>query len=172
MARILNDVEIADLLSEKKPLPQKWRSRVTVREKQNLSYRQRELEIMGEKGSLFRLVFRRNTLNSLDFSIILVFIDSEESEYRLIRHNGRHSEHTNKWEKKHNRSNIRFRNRFHIHRATERYQVEFGAENIDGYAEVTDKYGSFETALDLFIREYGFQDPTQEIQDTNQGQLF
>ncbi len=94
----------------------------------------------------------------MDFSIILTFVDKDRTEYRLLRFNGRHpSQHTNKLEKRKGLSNSVFRNRFHIHRATERYQVD-GLE-IDGYAEVTERYDSFDSALTIFVSENGIKTP-------------
>ena len=54
----------------------------------------------------------------------------------------------------------KFRNAFHTHRATERYQQE-GFE-IDGYAEETDKYYSFDSALEEFARLGSFVVQTKE----------
>jgi hypothetical protein len=61
------------------------------------------------------------------------------------------------YEKARTHPNAFFRNRFHIHRATERYQVE-GYE-IDGYAEATDCYDSLESALNIFVRTNGLSVP-------------
>ena len=121
-------------------------------------FRQRALDIQGEEGHRFRIVLRQNSINMLDFSIILMFIDEDGTSYRLCRFNGRHpSLHTNKWEKQRGLPGATFHNRFHIHHATERYQV---AElEIDGYAEPTQKYSSFDTALEAFIGHNGFQTP-------------
>ena len=161
MSRVLLDTEIAALLAESKPLPANWSSRLTLREKGGQMHRQREIEIEGDGGHRFRVVVRQNVLNQLDFSVILVFADADGTDYRLVRFNGRHpSQHTNKWEKRKGLSNWSFRNRFHIHKATERYQVD-GLE-IDGYAEVTDRYDSFESALSEFVNENGIETPGSE----------
>ena len=97
-------------------------------------------------------------LNQQDFSLILVFVDEDGTEYRLVRFNGRHpSQHTNKWEKRKGLSNWSFRNRFHLHQATERYQVD-GLE-IDGYAEVAEGYDSFDSALTEFVTSNGIEAP-------------
>lgn len=158
MSRVLLDTDIAAMLAERKPLPANWSSRLTVREKAGQMHRQRELSVRGDGGHRFRIVLRQNILNQLDFSILLVFEDDDGSDYRLVRFNGRHpSQHTNKWEKRKGLSDWSFRNRFHIHKATERYQVD-GLE-IDGYAEVTERYDSFESALSEFVNEFGFDAP-------------
>ncbi|MBL8878808.1 MAG: hypothetical protein JNG88_06765 [Phycisphaerales bacterium] len=154
MPRVLTDSEIAGLLSERKQLPANWTSRLAVRPKSDSTFTHREFDLNSEKGRTFRLILRGNTLNPLDFSLVLVFRDEDGTDYRLVRFNGRHpSQHTNKWEKARNLPNAYFRNQFHVHTATERYQVE-GFE-IDGYAEVTDRYDSFDSALDAFVRSNG-----------------
>jgi hypothetical protein len=100
MLRVLIDSEIAELLAERKELPANWMSRLAVRAKSDSTFTHRELDIKGESGRQFRLILRGNTLNPLDFSLVLVFRDADGSDYRLARFNGRHpSQHTNKWEK-------------------------------------------------------------------------
>ena len=151
MTRVLIDKEIAALLSERKPLPSNWQARLSVRSKANQAFQQREMDVTGDDGHEFRIILRRNTLNLLDFSLVLTLVDADGADYILVRFNGRHpSQHTNKWEKLKKLPNAVFRNRFHIHRATERYQVD-GFE-IDGYAEPTDNYDSFESALEEFAK--------------------
>lgn len=155
MARLLTDDEIGVLLREPKRLPTNWRARLQVREKSDVRFRQRDLRIEGDNGNTFRIIIRQNALNLLDFSLILTFEDEKDGTYRLIRFNGRHpSDHTNTWEKRRGLAKSTFRNRFHIHHATERYQIE-GLE-IDGYAEPTDNFESFDSALELFVRSHGF----------------
>jgi len=168
MPRVLTDNEIAELLAEAKPLPANWGSRLTVRAKADSTFTHRELDVAGAAGRKYRIVIRGNTLNPLDFSLILVFRDQDGSDYRLVRFNGRHpSQHTNKWEKSRKLPNATFRNRFHIHRATERYQLE--GYDIEGYAEATDLYDSFETALREFVRSNGLGVPEGTNDDEGLG---
>ena len=49
---------------------------------------------------------------------------------------------------------------FHIHTATERYQV-LENKKEDKYAEVTDRYGDFSGALDCLIEDAGFPPPAE-----------
>lgn len=158
MPRVLTDSEIDALLAEKKPLPDNWVMRLRPRPKSNQSYKHRSLELEGEEGHTFRIILRQNELHQFDFSIVLMFVDVDGPEYRLVRLNGRHSsQHTNKLEKRKNMADSTFRNRFHIHRATERYQL--AGLDIDGYAEPTDDYDSFESALKKFIMSNGLTIP-------------
>ena len=161
MARILTDREIGELLQEVKPLPTNWQSRLQPRPKSNFSYSQRDCDIQGENGHVFRVIIRKNEINPLDFSIILTFRDDIAGEFNLCRYNGKHpSQHTNKLEKAEGLPNSAIRNVFHIHKATQRYQEK--DLTIDGYAEATNDYSSFDTALHVFVRSNGFSVDTTE----------
>jgi hypothetical protein len=158
--RILTDEEIRGLIQEAKTLPENWKTRLRLLPKSGSKHLQRELRVQGMNGNAFRVVLRQSTMNALDFSLILVFQDKDSVEFRLCRYNGRHpSNHTNKWEKARGSVDAVFRSRFHIHMATERYQQE-GYE-MDGYAEVTDRYSSYDSALGEFLRANGFQLPEE-----------
>ena len=158
MAKILKDDEIGQLLVEEKPLPADWEGKLRPRVKQNVAFRQCELDVRGVSGKEFRIVVRQATGNMEDFSIILMYKDIDGTEYRLSRFNGRHpSAHTNKVEKREGKSEVSFRDRFHIHSATERYQLAGLA--IDGFAEPTTVYNSFSSALRGFLDFYKFTRP-------------
>jgi hypothetical protein len=160
--RILKDDEIAGLLKEWKPLPENWKTRLKPLPKSGFKHPQRDLQVCGVNGNTFRIVIRQSTVNVLDFSVILVFQDKDGVEFRLCRYNGRHpSDHTNKLEKTKGHANAIFRDQFHIHMATERYQQ--AGYKIDEYAEATDTYSSFDSALSEFIRANGFQSPQEEL---------
>jgi hypothetical protein len=125
-------------------------SKLQLRPKQG--HKERDLDITGANGSEFRLILRQNLLNVLDFSVILAYSVSSSSQmFRLRRYNGKSHEHTNQIE----------RNRFydfHIHFATERYQHSGLRE--DAYAEVTNRYGDFQGALDCLIQDCGLVRPS------------
>jgi hypothetical protein len=155
MSRILTTQEIQRLLNEPKKLPSNWETRLKPLYRSETCHGRRAYDFTGDNGSKFRIDVRDSTLNLLDFSIILTYIDGSEQEYILTRFNGKHpSGHTNKWEKKHGVQLNYFRNEFHIHEITERYQTEGFA--ADGYAEVTQRYVSFGLALRAFARSNGF----------------
>ena len=162
MPRLLSDDEIQRLLDEPKVLPRNWKGRLEPLPKQNVSFGQRSLRIPGEVGDEFRIIVRLSNKNLFNFSIILSFKDANGDEHRLLRYNGKHSsEHTNKWEKREGGENVKFRNSFHVHRATERYQL--AGFKIDGYAEVTTEYGSFESALQTFVNGNGFRTQSDDL---------
>ena len=94
MAAAYSDSEIAALIREPKPLPDDWNTRTTLRPKRG--HHERHLDVIGESGTEFRLILRQNTINRLDFSIILAVLVPQSSQvFRLCRYNGRSHEHTN-----------------------------------------------------------------------------
>ena len=116
-------------------------------------HEEQHIDLVGEAGSEFRLILRRNRINRLDFSIILaVLVPQSTQVFRLRRHNGRSHEHTNQIE------NETFYD-FHIHFATERYQ-ELGARE-DGYARPTNRYDTFDDALDCLFTDAGIRVPPE-----------
>jgi len=144
-----SDEEIARMIGERKPLPEDYRSRVQLHSKRG--HKERELDIVGENNTLYRLILRQSNSNMLDFSIILAVSPAESSKlFRLRRYNGKHGEHTNQIE-----GNTFYD--FHIHQATERYQ-ESGADE-DTFAEPTDRYGDFHSALRCMLEDCGFEAP-------------
>ena len=156
MARLLTDGEIAMLVQERKPLPSNWRRLLALRTKG--AHQEFEIPVTGGEGHAFRLVARRNSRNPLDFSVILMFVDGDETA-RLRRNNGAHaSDHANKWERDNGIAAwLIERGSFHRHFATERYQAE--GFIIDGYAEPADDYHDFPGAVDDMLRQCGFTEP-------------
>jgi len=149
MAARYTDSEIQQLLTERKPLPEEYRKKLKLREKRG--HREAELSISGAAGTEFRLIARQNSLNILDFSIILAVCPAGSNQlFRVRRHNGKSHEHTNQIEQ-----NTFYD--FHIHMATERYQ-ELGTRE-DAFAEVTDRFGDYETALRCLVEDCGFEVP-------------
>lgn len=157
MPSLLSDKEIAVLLAEPKPLPSDYRSRVQTKPKRG--HRERELDITGAQGSMFRLILRQSSLNPLDFSAILAWLPPQSTTlFRLCRFNGKSHEHTNPLE-------ILTFYDFHIHRATERYQQSGLRE--DTFAEPTNRYQDFDGALRCLVNDFAFQLPPND-----QSELF
>lgn len=151
--RYTND-EIQTLVDELKPVPGDAFSPVNWRSREG--HDRADLDVSGKDGDLFSVKLRRNQYNEKDFSVILcVEVPNSNVTFRLRRYNGYHT-HRNKIE------NERFRD-FHIHTATERYQ-ERGFDE-DGYAQITDRYSSFATALRCLIEDCGFE-PEADSQQT------
>ena len=160
---ILTDADISSLLARHKMLPREWRKRLHARSKPTDGHIRNELTIEENKEKL-SIKCRQNSNNPLVFSIVLMFTNENNHRYIILRCNGIHpSEHTNRWEKLKRLPNHTFTPCFHIHKATQRYQEE--DLRIDGYAEPTESYSDFHTALDHFVEISGFHDPGDE--DTN-----
>jgi hypothetical protein len=148
-----SDSEIAQMIEERKPLPDNYRSRVQLRNKRG--HKERELDLAGENGTQYRLILRQNGFNTLDFSIILTANPPDSSQlFRLRRYNGKSHEHTNQIERD------TFYG-FHIHQATERYQ-ESGMRE-DAFAETTDRYADFHAALRCMLEDCGFDIPDGQL---------
>ena len=149
MATRFSDDDIARMLHEPKLLPAKYSARIQLRDKRG--HKERELEVDGAQGNKYRLILRLNTINSLDFSIILAYLSSDTNQlFRLRRYNGKSHEHTN-----HIEGNSFYD--FHIHQATERYQDLGGRE--DSYAEPTDRFADYHTALQCLLDDCEFEPP-------------
>ena len=155
MAVIYTDDQIDVLMQEHKPLPANYGTRMRVKR----GHGEHHLDVTGEDGTGFRLIFRQSRINILDFSVILaVLVPHSTQVFRLRRYNGRSHEHTNQIEKE------TFYD-FHIHLATERYQ-EIGARE-DAYARPTDRYGTIFGAVDCMM-----EDANVSVPPKAQGDLF
>jgi len=142
----LSDEQIANLVSESKPLPDNYKSLMRTRPKKG--HRERDLNIKGTHGNDFRIILRQSEYNALDFSVILAYCPPQTNILFLLRrYNGRSHEHTNSIEEE------TFYN-FHVHHATERYQ-ELGAKEAS-YAVPTTEYASLEEAIQCLFGECGF----------------
>lgn len=145
MSVLFTDREIAQLLAEDKPMP---RDAFPPRFREKGAHKEASFKTVGGSGNSFRVIFRQNMLNPLDFSVILVVSPADgKADFRLRRYNGRSHEHTNHIE------GDRFYD-FHRHTATERYQLRGTAE--DGYAEVTATYSDLRGAFQCMVSDCGF----------------
>ena len=157
MAATYSDQDIAQFMMERKPLPEDYRTGMQVQPKRG--HKEQELDVQGVSGNKFRLILRQNSFDPLDFSIILAHCPPNTHRlFRLRRYNGRSHEHKN-----HIEGNTFYD--FHIHIATQRYQ-EFGTRE-DAYAEPTDRFSDFSSALECLLNDCGF-----DIPDDPQGRLF
>lgn len=150
----LSDSDITVLLAEPKLLPGEYQSRLQLRPKSG--HKERELDVTGAAGSDFQLIVRQSLFNPLDFSAILGYLMPESNVlFRLRRYNGRSHQHTNRLE------GDTFYD-FHIHTATERYQVAGYQE--DHYAETTGRFADLGGAIRCMILDCAFELPpgTQE----------
>ncbi|MCY3835610.1 MAG: hypothetical protein OXF83_04110 [Anaerolineaceae bacterium] len=152
MAVIFTDAEIDKLIKEQKQLLPDWRKHLSLRPRRG--HEEFKADFNGESGNEFRLILRHNSINPLDFSVILaVRVPQTNRLFRLRRYNGKSHEHTSSLEKE------TFYD-FHIHTATGRYQKSENKKE-DKYAEVTTRYGDFSGALDCLIEDAGFPSEPQ-----------
>jgi hypothetical protein len=146
---LLTDHDIELLLKEGKPLPQDFRSKLSLKPKRG--HKQAEIEVVGAAGSKYWLILRQSSVQALDFSVIVAY--EPPGSYRrfiLRRYNGKSHEHGNGLD-----GGPSFYD-FHIHQATERYQ-RAGWPHEEHYAEPTDRYGSLEEALECALKDCGFK---------------
>lgn len=150
MAVTLKDEDIKRLLAERKPLPADHRARTQLKPKRG--HKERELDVLGDQKSEFRLIIRQSEFNPLDFSAILAYrIPKSNILFRLRRYNGKSHEHSNTIEGK------TFYD-FHVHTATERYQ-ESGLRE-DTFAEPTNRYADLTGAIRCLLIDCAFDVPT------------
>ena len=84
-------------------------------------------------------MLRRSSANRLAFSVILmVRVPNRSRWFRLRRYNGSNHVHRNRIE------GTRFRE-FHMHLATERYQL--AGQREDAYAEPSNRFSDFDGAV-------------------------
>ena len=154
MGIIFTDQEITALIKERKVLPDNWGSK--FKKRMNRGSNEYLLNITGEKGNKFRVIVRMSVSDELNFSVVLgVKVPPPKKFFRLKRYNGNH-EHTNTIEDEKVSG-------FHIHTATERYQVNSVRE--EDYAEPTERYTDVNGALKCLFADANFED-TNALQDT------
>lgn len=156
----LTDTQILALIQEEKLLPGGFLHQIRTRQREKRGHRELNYLVTGEAGSRFKLILRQSMYNPLDFTVGLLYLSDDSSrEFILRRYNGKHGEHGNPIE------GDRFYD-FHIHTATERYQIL--GDHEDTYAEVTDRYGDLSSAIECMIRDCGFRFENGENNDLGQ----
>jgi hypothetical protein len=128
---ILTDAEIARLVAMPKTLSADYGTMFHPKDKRG--HKESDLDRVTDDGSRFIITVRVSMENPLDFTAILSYEPKGGKRIRLRRYNGKSHEHVNKIEKE------RLPYDFHIHYATERYQL--AGDSAEAYAVVTDRYG-------------------------------
>ena len=155
MTVIYSDFDIDTLITEKKRFSQGWRKLLQL--KDCGAFKGKEIEIQGDGGNIFVIKLRQNTKNPMDFSAILCHkTDNSNKLFRLRRYNGKSHEHKNHIEK-----DVIYD--FHIHFATERYQLIGKKE--ESYAEASTRYSTLHEAVGCLISDCGFVLPEGEQVD-------
>ncbi len=151
MSALVDDGQIAALLNERKPAATV--ESLTPSAADGAHLRLGRLYI-GDRGTRFQVKVRRSRLDAKDFSVILAWDRPDETGlFLLTRCNGLSHQHRNKLE------GDRFFD-FHVHRATQRYQL--GGFKEDAYAKVTTSYDGFGGAVEHFLAICAFRRPTHE----------
>ncbi|MGK7944195.1 MAG: hypothetical protein AB4058_06985 [Microcystaceae cyanobacterium] len=110
---------------------------------------------MGDNQNRFRVILRQSRFNPWDFSVILgVYPRDYPTLFHLKRYDGKSHEHTNTIEGE------TFYD-FHIHTATERYQIKNQGKKgtEEGYAQPTDRFTDLREAIECMIIDCGFIKP-------------
>ena len=149
MELIFSDQEITALIEERKVLPDNKRVKFSkIKRRGNDEYR---LNVTGEKKNEFQVIVRMSIFNKLNFSVILgVKVPPPKKLFRLKRYNGDSHLHTNTIEEQEVQG-------FHIHTATEKYQMNGTRE--EDYAEQTKRYNDVNGALKCLFADANFEDP-------------
>ena len=154
----LSEEQIGTLIREAKSIPEGLCpvGRMTERNQ----HKRKDYDLACDSGNKYLVAIRQSCLNAWDFSVILgYYLPKVNTVFRLRRYNGKHR-HTNTIEKD-------TFYRFHIHTATERYQVPGSKE--DHFAEATNRYWSLESAIQCLLMDCGFRSPIEEAPLFSQG---
>ena len=145
MDLLITDSEIASLIAEPKSVSIAL-SQIGSRFKEKRGHKEYDLTIRRSDGGEFKIIIRQAMENALAFSVILGFVPKEKTEvFILRRYNGKNHRHGNKLE-----GQPAFYD-FHVHTATERYQIV--GMNEETYAEATDRYGDLNGAIEVLISD-------------------
>lgn len=152
MSTVVDEETIRARLAEAKPAVD---PRDLVPRKLKRGHLEASLQVQGAEESKFRLIVRQNRIDVQDFSVILGWeMPSVMRVFRLRRCNGRSHEHRNPLE-----GEAPFFD-FHVHTATERYQLHGYSE--EHFAEPTSAYADLAGAVRHLLHTCSFEPPTQE----------
>lgn len=142
---IFDDTEIGELIEMEKSAVRKRPGLPSLRAKRG--HVEAHADYAGRDGFRFRVVLRKSSENPMAFSAILMVRGPKSSRwFRLRRYNGNNHEHRNLIE------GSRFRD-FHIHLATQRYQL--AGQREDAYAEPTNRFSDYEGAVRCLVLDAG-----------------
>jgi len=147
LSRVLSDDEILRYISERKRFDtSKLRN---FNPKPIKGHKKKIFEIDGVDGTKFKLFYRENIKNPLDFSVGLLLVREDTGEdFVLRRYNGKSHRHKNKCP-----LGKEFVD-FHIHNATKECQEK--CDHEEDFAVITNEYSTARQALDCMLRDCGF----------------
>jgi hypothetical protein len=145
MEVFLTDNQIQDYINERKQMTASP-DELFRNMKEKRGHKGSEHIIPRPDGSSFIIKVRISNENSLDFSAILGYNPPKSTKLFLLRrYNGKSHEHKNKLESENGFYD------FHIHTATERYQLEGAKEEY--FAQITERYSTVQEALNCLIAD-------------------
>ena len=107
-----------------------------------------------------RMMIRQTVDRPSNFSVVLVYKDSNRNDRVILRLNGNHGRHRNRIEGT-------IVDGPHIHKMTERYQRR--TNHPDGYAEATERYSDLDGAIEAFMEianvKYDENRKTRRLED-------
>jgi hypothetical protein len=146
----VSDETISELIAETKPIPDGLCVPLRPMSERN-GHWQKAWDIECDSGNRFVVKIRMAIVNPMNFSVILGYVlAGSYTVFRLRRYNGKSHYHTNVLENEHFYD-------FHVHLATERYQIPGFKE--DHFAERTVRYYDLASAVQCLLNECGFRSP-------------
>ena len=116
----------------------------------NFIWEHKKLYVWGDDDNKYRIIIRDEYRRKPSFSVVLlVYPFDTNQEVRLRRYNSPHGKHTN-----HLEGSAVYQ--YHIHKATEKYQRS--GDDIDHYAEETNRFSDIRGALQCLIEDGNFQE--------------
>lgn len=146
----LQDWEIQSLLAERKKMTPAMLERLSELRLTGQGHRRQECEVVGEEGSIFRIMLRQNLMNPQDWCVILAYVLPDTGRPFRLRRYDSPAEHRNRIERSHFTD-------YHIHMATARYQARGFDE--EGYAEPSDRFADLHGAVQCLFMDCGCELP-------------
>ena len=151
----LQDREIEALIAERKKVTPEMLQKLSQLRPAGDNKLTQDCEVIGEDGSVFRIILRQNRLNPLDFAAIFAYRLPDTGRLFHLRRYDSRAEHRNPIERQ------RF-TAYHVHQATARYQARGFDE--EGYAEPSDRFTDLHGALQCLFADCGCDiPPTPQI---------
>ena len=158
---MLTEKEIADLLADRKVIRRRAiRYLQQAGQCENGEAKRKQVRCRGASGREFSIFATftapKNSGRPPKYSVHMRYYLAGQTQFiTLLRCNSPHGPHPNKIEKK-NKTGVQLipQGKCHIHMLTERYQNVPGKEL--GYAEETNAYNCFDSAVEHVCYSYGF----------------
>ena len=148
----MNILTVSDIATLK-AMPKKLMN-PRARKKPHERYIAVDYDVEGPNGEKFHIYTRQNLLDEDDFSTGLRW-SRPGADVSLVRYNGSSHPHRNAIEGE----TLSFV--CHIHEPTERYQA--ADKKGDGFATVTDRYGSLAGAFELLLTHWNISRPASSV---------